>query len=89
MGQTIRDLSFDHCSAYGSAKWCAATLGKSDNWFKVNRLKLEGDGFPKVDRLIGHTLKDDVKDWLATRRKTKNRVIETETDDLGVMLDGI
>jgi hypothetical protein len=69
-----QDATFSDTAAYGSDAWCAATLGKSLNWFKTNRPVLEREGFPKKDGLIGQTLKGDVDAWLARRRQVVNAV---------------
>lgn len=82
-----KDITFDDVSAYASASWCAATLGKSDSWLRSNRGRLEGDGFPPVDLLIGHTLKADVFDWLETRRRWRTLASPIVDNDLGVNLD--
>lgn len=66
---TTTDATMNEVSAFGSTAWCAATLGKSVDWFRKNRNKLEGDGFPRVDPLIGLTMKADVEAWLARRRR--------------------
>lgn len=63
------DPSLSEVSAYGSATWCALTLGKSVDWFRKNRAALETDGFPRVDALTGLTIKADVHAWIARRRK--------------------
>ncbi len=70
-----QDATFSETAAYGSDAWCAATLGKSLNWFKTNRPVLEREGFPKKDGLIGQTLKGDVDAWLARRRQVVNAVV--------------
>jgi hypothetical protein len=64
-----RDPSLSDAAAYGSIQWCADTLGKTRDWFRKNRPALEADGFPRVDRLVGLTLKSDVHAWLARRRR--------------------
>ena len=62
------DASLNPFSAYGSDKWCAMRLGRSDHWFRRQRPILEGEGFPKRDKLIGMTHKSDVETWLSRRR---------------------
>lgn len=64
-----RDRTFDPVSAWGSDRWVAARLGSNTDWLKKNRQKLEGEGFPSVDRLFGMTLKADVDAFLAKRRR--------------------
>jgi len=62
------DRTFAAEAAYGSEKWCAATIGVGyDSWRKYRRRALESDGFPKRDALVGLTLKADVMAWLASR----------------------
>ena len=68
------DITFDEISVYGSEKWCAAVLGKTIHWFRKHRTKLEADGFPKVDLLIGHTLKADVYEFVEGRRKIRKAI---------------
>lgn len=67
--QIPTDRTFDPVSAYGSERWVASRLGSNSDWLKKNRPKLEGEGFPPVDRLFGMTLKADVDAFLARRRR--------------------
>jgi hypothetical protein len=78
-----RDRTFDDASAYGSERWVAATLGSSTDWLRKNRPVLESEGLPQIDRLIGLTLKDDVKAFLARRR----RVPDPEPRSTGARYD--
>lgn len=69
MGIQAHDRTFSDVAAYGSDSWIAARFGRSLEWFRKSRTKLEADGFPKPDPLIGFTLKADVDAWLAKRRR--------------------
>lgn len=63
------DRTFDPLSEYGSHAWCAAVLGKSTDWFRKNREALEAAGFPRVCRIVGQTIKADVRAWITKRRQ--------------------
>lgn len=63
------DQTFDPLSEYGSNAWCATVLGKSTDWFRKNRAMLEAEGFPRVCRIVGHTIKADVRAWITKRRQ--------------------
>ena len=63
------DRTFDPLSEYGSHAWCAAVLGKSTDWFRKNREELEAVGFPRVCRIVGQTIKADVRAWITKRRQ--------------------
>jgi hypothetical protein len=52
------------------ARW----LGTSAAWFRENRPRLEREGFPAKDRLIGLTLLADVQAWLDRRRVVADAV---------------
>jgi hypothetical protein len=65
----MTDLSLTPLAAFGSDRWCAERLGKSIGWFRTHRPRLEREGFPAKDTLIGLTLKADVDAFLARRRK--------------------
>lgn len=65
----IPDRTFDPLSEYGSHAWCAAVLGKSTDWFRKNREALEAAGFPRVCKIVGHTIKADVRAWITKRRQ--------------------
>jgi hypothetical protein len=41
-----------------------AGVGKTTDWVRKNRVALETDGFPKVCRLVGLTVKADVRAWI-------------------------
>ncbi len=56
-------------AAYLTETEVAQVLGRSRDWLRMNRLKLEREGFPAVDGLIGLTCHDDLKAWIARRRK--------------------
>ena len=55
--------------AYLNEPGVAAILGKSRAWLKVNRPRLEREGFPRVDGLIGLTCVADIEAWIARRRQ--------------------
>ena len=69
----------------------ARLLGRSKNWFCQNRAKLEREGFPRVDTLIGLTCVWDVEAWIARRRQVADAVkvgehhadVPAKGDDLG------
>lgn len=65
----MNDLTLSETSAYGSARWCAMRLGMSLSRFQRTRAMFEGEGFPRLDPLVGLTLKADVDAFLARRRR--------------------
>jgi hypothetical protein len=69
------DITLAPAAAYGSDAWCAITLGRPLSWFKANRAKLEAEGFPKVDPLIGLSQKVDVDAWIVRRRQVSNDIV--------------
>lgn len=44
-------------------------LGRKVAWLRTHRPKLEADGFPRKDKLIGMTLRADLDAWIAKRRR--------------------
>lgn len=87
-----KDRTFDPVSAYGTERWVAATLGSSVDWLKKNRPRLETEGLPAVDKLIGLTLKADVEAFLAKRRRVPDAVAVSDNHDsrfTGVNLDAL
>jgi hypothetical protein len=68
------DLTFSDNSAYGSTAWCAQRLGKSVAWLRTHRSRLEREGFPRVDSIVGLVQKADVDAFLARRRKVADAV---------------
>lgn len=68
------DMTFDDTCAFGSDRWIAHTLGYSVVAFSAARPRLEADGFPKPDSLLGRTNKDDVRTWIARRRRLTDAV---------------
>lgn len=87
----MTDQTFSDFALYGSARWCAATLGQSLPWFTKNRPVLEREGFPPVDTLIGLTCKQDVEAWVARRRRLPDAQvvvpIEGHHDDMQPRID--
>lgn len=76
------DMTFDESCAFGSDRWIAHTLGYSVVAFAKARPKLEADGFPKPDGLLGRTNKDDVWTWIARRRRLPDAVmVATQATD--------
>jgi hypothetical protein len=71
---TRPDLTRSTISAYASEALCAEMLGRSRDWFKVNRPRLEREGFPKTDPLIGLTLRADIHAWLSRRSQMAQHV---------------
>lgn len=51
----------------GSEDQVAARLGHGTTWLRDNREKLEGEGCPHVDPLLGGTDLDAVDRWLDQR----------------------
>lgn len=52
----------------------AKMLGRSKNWLRDNRPKLEREGFPRKDGLIGLTCVADIEAWIARRRQVADAV---------------
>lgn len=69
------DPTLSQDAAYGSLRWCAMRLGRSIDWLRDARPTLEREGFPRVDPLLGLTLKADVEAFLAKRRRVADPVI--------------
>ena len=69
-----QDVTFCDASSFGSDYWCAATLGRSYDWFRDHRTDLQREGFPAKDPIIGLTNKADVRSWIARRRKFSDAV---------------
>lgn len=46
----------------------AEALGRSVGWLRQHRGDLEREGFPRMDRLIGRTNRQDLEAWVARRR---------------------
>ncbi|RJL06822.1 hypothetical protein D3P06_02170 [Paracoccus aestuarii] len=65
----VHDATFDDHAAFGSERWVAARFGRSPDWLRKTRSKLEVDGFPPPDPIVGFTLKADVDAWLSKRRR--------------------
>ena len=88
---TKQDRTFSEISAYGSNAWCALRLGRSLDWFRKERAKLEMAGFPPVDRITGLTQKADVDAWLEKRRRVADREERKvdETKQRGINYDAI
>ncbi|SIT11265.1 hypothetical protein SAMN05421772_11954 [Paracoccus saliphilus] len=74
MACPTNDKTFDPVAAYGSEHWIAARFGRSHDWLKRERKRLESEGFPPRDPLTGFTLKADVDAWLAKRRRVADPV---------------
>jgi predicted DNA-binding transcriptional regulator AlpA len=62
------DATFHEVSAYGSAAWVAARLGRSLGWFRDHRDELATAGFPRPDPITGLWIKSDVDAWIDNRR---------------------
>lgn len=71
---TKRDDSFADDALMGTERWIAHTLSVSLDWLYRNRPKLEREGFPRKDALIGRTNKADVNVWIARRRRLTDAV---------------
>lgn len=57
----------------------AELLGRSKNWFCKERPRLEREGFPRVDGLIGLTCRADVEAWIARRRQVPDADVARTT----------
>mgnify|MGYP000043273923 FL=1 len=77
------DRTFSDVSAFGSDAWCAATMGKSVEWFRKMRPTLEAIQFPPKDAITGLTIKADVEAWISRRRKLADRAIVETSDTTG------
>lgn len=64
----------DPAALYGSAAWVAACFGKSKSWFLQNRERLEAEGFPRRDPIIGTWIKADVIAFISSRRQVRDCV---------------
>jgi hypothetical protein len=68
-------------------------LGRKVTWLRAHRPKLEADGFPRKDKLVGMTLRADLEAWIAKRRsvgdpdKAQIKVGRTTTPLSGERLD--
>lgn len=56
-------------AAYLPDTLVAQHLGRKVSWLRTNRAKLEADGFPRKDKLVGMTLRADLEAWIAKRRR--------------------
>lgn len=81
MGKPANDRTFDAVAAYGSEHWIAARFGRTHEWLRRERRRLEAEGFPPRDPLTGYTLKDDVEAWLAKRRRVSDPAILQDIPD--------
>lgn len=90
MTKAKTDRTFSPEAAFGSSAWVAHRLGIARDTFLSKRVKLEGDGFPSKDTLLGGWLKADVIAWIEKRRKVSDpdpkRIKETGE---GINLDAI
>lgn len=68
--------------AYLSEADVAKMLGRSRQWLRGNRARLEREGFPPVDGLIGLTCVADIHAWIARRRKV------ADADPARLMISG-
>jgi hypothetical protein len=71
----VNDPTLNPLAAFASERWCADRLGKSIFWFRQHRAKLEREGFPQKDKLIGLTMKADVEAFLDRRRKVADAAV--------------
>lgn len=53
-------------------KQAAARLGLSTAAFYKRRSRLEAEGFPKIDDVLGRYLTEDVDAWLKNRRQVRD-----------------
>ena len=52
----------------------AQRLGRKVTWLRSNRHKLEREGFPRRDPLVGATIAADLDAWIAKRRTVTDPV---------------
>jgi len=71
----MTDPTLNPFAAYASDRWCADRLGKSIFWLRQHRARLEREGFPPKDKLIGLTMKADVEAFLDRRRKVADAAV--------------
>ena len=60
----------------------ACRLGKSQPWLKSNRDRLEAEGFPQPDPLLGGTDADAVEAWMDRRSGIGNGALAGVGDPL-------
>jgi hypothetical protein len=66
----MSDPTFSAVSRLGSTRWCAQALGMPLSTFRKQRPTLEAQsGFPRVDPVLGLTIKADVDAWIEKRRE--------------------
>lgn len=70
----MNDQSQSAASLYAGRKWVAQTLGISVHTFDSKRPKLEEQGFPKRDALVGLYIKADVIAWVDRRRQLADKI---------------
>ncbi len=59
----------------------ACRLGKSKSWLASNRARLDADGFPRRDPLLGGTDADAVETWLDRRSGITNGTLAAADAD--------
>jgi hypothetical protein len=66
----MTDRTFSAVSRLGSTRWCAEACGLTLGAFKKKRPLWEAQsGFPRVDPVLGLTIKADVDAWIEKRRE--------------------
>ncbi len=65
----------------------ACRLGKSESWLGIHRPRLEAEGFPPRDPLLGGTDADAVEVWLNRRSGIANGKLDDDFDPLMEALD--
>jgi hypothetical protein len=58
--------------AYLTEHLVAFRLARKVTWLRSNREKLEREGFPRKDPLVGLTLTVDFEAWIELRRRIAN-----------------
>jgi hypothetical protein len=73
--------------AYLNETAVAKRLGRSADWLRQARPRLEREGFPRIDGLIGLTCLWDIDAWIARRRQVADAVV-AGTHHAGASADG-
>jgi len=81
----MTDQTASDASLYGSRQWVADTLGMKLSTFDNKRVKLEEQGFPQRDHLVGLYLKADVLAWVSRRRQLADSLrVTTQQEEVTI-----